>query len=302
MVDCALAKLIAIGKIIASDIFVYQRAIEDAIDLLLMRSRAESQLASMATSIELLKDLKVTWMESEQRNVLECSVSNDFDNALKINDLAYSRGSAAVRKITFTFFANGFGCKLYLVNLFLRESSHVESMYFNFLSVFQVQIDKLVMQPGIYAVTGANGSGKSTLFRLIMSCNTNKKSIDLASSISIDKIGSVLMPSSDVVEISQNFYWPLFTRPVDWIYQTHLNTDVMSDFKREQMITRVEEELRSLHFYQEDQTGNGSGTTNAPAAKTTSLLRSDLTEVKEDWFGDLSGGQKSKVELVRKVS
>eukprot|EP00555_Chaetoceros_dichaeta_P012973 CAMPEP_0198265076 /NCGR_PEP_ID=MMETSP1447-20131203/20056_1 /TAXON_ID=420782 /ORGANISM="Chaetoceros dichaeta, Strain CCMP1751" /LENGTH=663 /DNA_ID=CAMNT_0043954341 /DNA_START=604 /DNA_END=2595 /DNA_ORIENTATION=- len=264
LVDCALAKLILIGKIMAKDIFVYQRAIEDAIDLLLMRSRAESQLASMATAIDVLDDLKATWAGSEQQNLINCSINDAQDSdggqrgVLAIKDLAYTRGAAAVRT------------------------------------------SDLVVKPGIYAVTGANGSGKSTLFSVIMSCDTNKKSINLDKSISIDRTASINMPSSDVVEISQNFYWPLFTIPVDWIYQIH-TADVTDDMKRDQMITRVEEALQSLNFYQEMQSDHGSETLNAPTNSPINLLRSDLTEKKEDWFGDLSGGQKSKVELVRKV-
>jgi len=265
LVDCALAKLILIGKIMAKDIFVYQRAIEDTIDLLLMRSRAESQLASMATAIEVLNDLKGTWAGSEQQNLINCSINDVQDSGvgqsgvLVIKDLAYTRGVAAV------------------------------------------QTSDLVVKPGIYAVTGANGSGKSTLFRVIMSCDTNKKSINLDSSISIDRSASINMPSSDVVEISQNFYWPLFTIPVDWIYQIHFTADVTDEKKRLKMITRVEDALQSLNFYQEIQSDNTSESSNALTDSPINLLRSDLTEKKEDWFGDLSGGQKSKVELVRKV-
>jgi len=167
--------------------------------------------------------------------------------------------------------------------------------------VSAVQIDDLVIKPGIYAITGANGSGKSTLFRVIMSCDSNRKQIDLDSSISIDRITSMSMPSSDVVEISQNFYWPLFTIPIDWIYQINFTTDVKDDKERDQMISRVEEQLQSLNFYQEANGENISEALNASADNAVSLLRSDLTKEKEDWFGDLSGGQKSKVELVRKV-
>lgn len=104
LVDCALVKLILVGKIMTKDIFVYQRAIEDAIDLLLMRSRAETELASMATSIGVLKDLKVTWAESEKQNLIHCSINNTRDaddgprDILEIKDLAYTRGTAAVRK------------------------------------------------------------------------------------------------------------------------------------------------------------------------------------------------------------
>jgi len=265
LVDCALAKLILIGKIVSRDIFVYQRAIEDAIDLLLMKSRAESELASMATSIDVLHDLKQTWSESEKRNLLNCSVNDvqDADHSLngllEIHDLAYTRGVAAVK------------------------------------------IDNLVLEPAIYAVTGANGSGKSTLFQVIMSCDTNRKAINLDNSISIQKIASISMPSSDVIAISQNFYWPLFSVPVDWIYQINLDNDVTSNAKREQMITRVEDALQSLNFYQETQVLSVDDNSDTSTESATNLLRSDLTTEKEDWFGDLSGGQKSKVELVRKV-
>jgi len=256
MVDCALAKLIGYGKIIAKDIFIYQRSIEDAIDLLLMRSRAESELASMASSIVTLKELKATWSENENRNLLKCFLINDNDppaEYLEIKNLTYSRGSTTV------------------------------------------QIDNFVLEPNIYAITGANGCGKSTLFRILLSCDTNSKSIDLVSSIAIKKMGSIGMPSSDVVEITQDFYWPLFTKPINWIYMMQLESDIPYSKKRESMITSVVEHLHSLNFYQD------TNAVNKNESATSSSLRSDLTEVKEDWFSNLSGGQKSKLELVRKV-
>ena len=147
LVDCALAKLIAVGKIGAADIFVYARAIEDMINFVLMKSRSESELATMQTSIEVLHELKSIWEDSEQRNVLECTTTTTTDtdesnsngnevtlsSTLNIQGLSYTRGSAAV------------------------------------------SIDDLSLSSGIYAVTGANGSGKSTLFRVIMGCDTNGK-------------------------------------------------------------------------------------------------------------------------------
>jgi len=242
LVDCALAKLIAVGKIVSADLFVYARAIEDMIDLVLMRSRAESELASMATAVDIIKDLKSTWDVSEERKFLNCSIASGGSDELIVKSVAYTRGSASVR------------------------------------------IDNLSLGPGIYAVTGANGSGKSTLFRVIMGCDTNLKSIDLESSINITDFGSVQMPSSIVVEIAQNYYWPLFTKPVDWIY----HEDVSSNRNKDEMVSRVVEELMELKFQPEDGDERNS-------------LRLDLEEEKEDWFGDLSGGQKSKVELVRNV-
>ena len=102
LVDCALAKLIAVAKIFSADIYVYARAIEDMIDLVLMRSRAESELASMGTSIEVLTDLKNIWKQSGDRDLLDCSLpsfdeSEDSESVLRIKGLAYTRGSASVR-------------------------------------------------------------------------------------------------------------------------------------------------------------------------------------------------------------
>ena len=177
-----------------------------------------------------------------------------------------------------------------------------------------------------------------------MGCDTNEKPIDLPSSIvlltpeeplipedavpeeacrapddSCEPDGeskqdvvpklSLTMPSSDVVEISQTFYWPLYTRPIDWIYQCHLED--ISEEKREGMVRRVAEELHSLEFTQKLQSlspdGNETdssvteGPALAPVDDTIARIIADLEEEKEDWFNDLSGGQKSKVELVRKV-
>merc|ERR1712166_907140 len=41
----------------------------------------------------------------------------------------------------------------------------------------------------------------------------------LLSSEDIASQFSISMPSSSVVEISQTFYWPLYSKPIDWIYQ-----------------------------------------------------------------------------------
>lgn len=250
LVDCALAKLIAVGKIFAADIFVYARAIEDMINFVLMRSRAESELASMESSIKVLRELKDIWNASEQRNLLDCSVNSDSSSSgvLVIDDLRYTRGSALV------------------------------------------EIKDLKVTPGIYALTGANGSGKSTLFRLLMGCKSNRESVDLHSSIIVNSSGNIQMPSSDVIEITQNFYFPLFSTPFDWIYNIDIFEGVPNQDKKNTMVKKLEEELKSLNFYPETQL-------RLPDSK----LMEDLTSEKDDWFSDLSGGQKSKVELVRKV-
>lgn len=203
---------------------------------------------------------------------------------------------------------------------------------------------------GIYALTGGNGSGKSTFFRIIMSCNTNHRPIDIPRSImlsmplekkienSIETSSSgefnqksgdnkeeshpqnlVVMPSSQVVEISQTFYWPLYSKPIDWIYQ-HMILENITEKQRQDRSRRVAELLYSLEFIQshhvdenvtginiegtnliENQSKNVDIVSSSPSGDTISRIMEELEEEKEDWFNDLSGGQRSKVELVRKV-
>lgn len=303
LIDCALANLIAVGKIVSADTFVFSRAIEDAVDLVLMRSRAESELAHMSSEIDRLRELKRVWDAGQERSLIPCTVApkDTTNHGLIIRNLHYSRGSAMVR------------------------TDHIE------------------FPPGIYALTGVNGSGKSTLFRVFMACNTNEKSIDLPSSLNMltpmepfveeselseeacpavddescvaepeateeveheEKLipqVSLIMPSSDVAEISQSFYWPLYTRPIDWIFQRHVDKD-----EETELALRVAKELQSLDFRQAASTDQKTSSSDdspfeAPADDTINRVAEELLDEKEDWFNDLSGGQKSKVELVRKV-
>ena len=204
----------------------------------------------------------------------------------------------------------------------------IEQSHSNYLFL-QVKVDSLTLPAGVYAITGANGSGKSTLFRVLMSCESNDKSIDLPESIimghnpqcSTDmtennvkdvcvsedgenetKPFSITMPSSNVVEISQNFYWPLYTKPIDWIYQSHISD--ADDKTRQELIMKVVTELQSLLFTRDLSSQKTEGEINDQLPKNEAFqnLSEELQEEKEDWFNDLSGGQKCKMELVRKVS
>lgn len=174
-----------------------------------------------------------------------------------------------------------------------------------------------------------------------MSCNTNDRPIDIPPSISLstpsdafveksveraeleprddgnkesDDQFSVTMPSSHVVEISQTFYWPLYSKPIDWIYNGDAQGSITASETRERC-RRVAELLHSLEFIQNvdyedatgdsllpgDQTSSGSLVSSSLSGDTISRIMEELEEEKEDWFSDLSGGQRSKVELVRKV-
>lgn len=124
LVDCALAQLMAVGKIVAADIFVFSRAIEDAVDMALMRSRSEAELARMMTQISNLKELSDVWKEAKERNLLPCTLeanqTREGSNALVVmKNLFYSRGAAAVK------------------------------------------IDNMELPAGIYALTGANGKSRT---------------------------------------------------------------------------------------------------------------------------------------------
>ena len=120
---------------------------------------------------------------------------------------------------------------------------------------------------------------------------------------------SVTMPSSHVVEISQTFYWPLYSRPLSWIYQ-HLSLEDLDADEVERRARTVAEHLHSLEFFQPIRK---KGNISVPGLEdveeslidvteaTLSRIHQELLEEKDDWFSDLSGGQKSKIELVRKV-
>lgn len=309
LIDCALASLLAVGKISSADIFVFSRAVEDTVDLILTRSRAEAELARMTTHQEKLVHLNNVWKRSKERIFLPCHLAPSFGpNSLVLRNLHYTRGTASVR------------------------ADHVE------------------LENGVYALTGANGSGKSTLFRVLMSCCTNEKPIDLPSSINLltpaeplmeeddifrelcceaESTGAVIgdlealdssslqecenrkpvprlsvtMPSKFVSEISQNFYWPLYTRPIEYFYEA-------DDFEKllpkdiDERVWRVATELHALEFMQKSvSAGDDNCTVAEEELEKASVMRiaEQLKEEKEDWFGDLSGGQKSKAELVRKV-
>lgn len=302
LIDCALAHLIAVGKLVSADIFVFSRAIEDAVDTALMKSRSEAELARMMTQIDNLKELASVWDDAKSRNLLQCELpptlpesANDVLDAerpmIVLENLLYSRGTAVV------------------------------------------QADHLELKAGVYALTGGNGSGKSTLFRVLMSCASNARSIDLPSSIVLSSPFqplvedtnetsceasqerdvmdehpglSITMPSSNVVEISQTFYWPLYSKPIDWIYQEHVS-ESLDEVELNTYVRRVAEELHALEFSQfigkddNKEAELDSEGSSAPSSDIIGGIVEELLEEKEDWFNDLSGGQKSKVELVRKV-
>lgn len=116
----------------------------------------------------------------------------------------------------------------------------------------------------------------------------------------------IVMPDRHIVEITQHFYWPLHARPLDWIEQRHHSDQ--EDLRK--IAWRIAGELHSLEFIQVATPSSNATSdddevfpvSDAIEAETTiSKIVDELLEEKDDWFQQLSGGQRSKVELVRLV-
>ena len=94
LIDCALSKLLAEGSIVVAEIFVFSRAIEDVVDLLLIRSRSESELATLMTQVEKLSSLDEVWSKSKEARLLPCNIGST--SGIELSNLQYSRGTASV--------------------------------------------------------------------------------------------------------------------------------------------------------------------------------------------------------------
>ncbi|CAE8691277.1 unnamed protein product, partial [Polarella glacialis] len=136
-IECALARMMELGRISSADIGVYASVIEDSIDLLLTRYREESRLAQM---------------ETHRDKLLELSEALD-------NVRSRLRGGAGSRIQSL--------CKVDSSSRFLE----LRDFEYRRGDTLQVRIPELRLSVGkVYAVTGANGCGKSTLFGVLASC------------------------------------------------------------------------------------------------------------------------------------
>ena len=130
--------------------------------------------------------------------------------------------------------------------------------------------------------------------------NTVEAAVNVPTGDVVPKL-SITLPSSHVVEISQNFYWPLYTKPIDWIYQEHF-AEARNQTELNYRLRRTAEELQSMSFFQPVVSSEEDSDDAVQKDESgLDIVIQQLSEEKEDWFNDLSGGQKSKVELVRKI-
>ena len=133
-IEVAIAALLEAGHIGLADVWLYARVIEDAVDMLLMRSRAEAQLAMLVSDSRRLVALDERIKEAQGAPKVSCHLDEGAgedtgtSTSLRVN-CNYSRGSA------------------------------------------RVQVSNLSLPPATYALAGPNGSGKSTLLSVLTACS-----------------------------------------------------------------------------------------------------------------------------------
>ena len=303
LIDCALASLISTGKIVAAEIFVFSRAIEDAVDMILMRSRSEAELARMETEIEKLRNLADVWDRSQNRSLLPCNVADPEHPRVVLRNLHYSRGTASARADHVEFMegvyaltgSNGSG-KSTLFRIFMSCDSNAKPIdlhsSINLLTPMEPIIEKDDIDREISCEPADASSGDEVLDEACPSGLADEEQTH------VPRL-SITMPSSQVTEISQSFYWPLYVRPIDWMLQEKFDPE---DAELVAKLKKIASELHDLEFFQPIK-GDGieEETDEEISERTLERIHFELQEEKEDWFSDLSGGQKSKVELVRRV-
>lgn len=249
-IEILLAWLLEAKLMPSTDIWVYTRVVEDAIDALLTRFRMDATLASMKTKMERVTDLSTRLEQVRARGHATCIV-NEAGGELRVEGLHFTRGP-----------------------------SH------------EIKIPQLVLRRGrIYKVTGANGSGKSSLFGVLASCG--RQATVLPDGLAIENLDSLVVPSDEVVEVMQQLYCPLFTKPIAWMLQNRQLDKLAPD-----ELEALEQKIISLSSQMALRGGEDAGDENEAAS---GLSHEELHEEADDWYSTFSGGQRVKVELIRKV-
>jgi ABC-type uncharacterized transport system YnjBCD ATPase subunit len=143
-IETALAFLLEAGHIRAVDVHVYARSLEDAVDSLLTRSRAESELARLTADAAQLQTLASA--VEEARRAAHAPVELACSSAAAMAAGAVGGGAGRA------------GRGLWVAARYTRGAA-------------SVSIPQLELPPsGVFAIAGRNGVGKSTLLSLIVAC------------------------------------------------------------------------------------------------------------------------------------
>mmetsp|Transcript_35336 Transcript_35336/g.104775 ORF Transcript_35336/g.104775 Transcript_35336/m.104775 type:complete len:480 (-) Transcript_35336:3-1442(-) len=262
-IEVGIAWLLEAGHVGVSEIWLYSRVIEDSIDTLLTRSRAEAQLASVRRNSDELVALHAAVAEAQAAARVRCSFGDEHGGDT----------SATVRV----------RCE------FTRGASRV---------VVGSGGESVELRPSVYALFGPNGSGKSSLLALLSSCARGgalPAGLALAGECDVQ----LRLSADDIVEVTQRLYCPLSCQPVRWLAPSaHRNTSLAPLAARAAaLLTELHFWSR-----RDDGAAAGGGTEGGEGRREEEeSLAAELMAEHEDYCGALSGGQRAKLELVRSV-
>ena len=159
------------------------------------------------------------------------------------------------------------------------------------------------------AVTGANGSGEHLLRcaqrvrrsrrqRHRQRCRPRDALAALPVGTTLEAGAKVVLPAADgdaggeLVTVAQTPYCPLYISPLSWLLSR-----TPEDIATLDAATRRREEDRVLALARRLKLPLSAGDDDDDDA----TARAELHREREDWYSELSGGQRSKAELLRSV-
>ena len=180
---------------------------------------------------------------------------------------------------------------IYLNNISFIKNEEDTLLHIEFLSyargndakIINIKMNDIKFEKGhVYAITGGNGSGKSSFFDIIISQE------HFLSDFGFKKFdGKINYSANEFVLINQNLYCPLYTIPFEWfIKMTKFELSNISKEKYDSLRDKILEYAKKFKLLYKDENNN---------------LNNTLDTEQHDWYKEISGGEKIKVELIRQV-